>query len=97
MFNYITKTFFFHLFVAICYLGITSYWFVTRGSIDPIKTGLQQDLLMLIHLVTATIFPIANKTILKRKHIINFTAVFSIIIIYMGLSNWIWDWLWNLR
>lgn len=94
--HYIFKTFFIHLTIIIFYLGITSYWFVTHGF-HPIKTGLQQDLLMLIHLITASIFPIANDNILKRNHIINFTVVLSIIILYFILSNWIWNWLWSLR
>ncbi len=94
---YIFKTFLFHLIVAIFYLGITSYWFVVRGTIDPIKTGLQQDLLMLIHLIAATLFPIANRNIIKRKHLINFAIFLLIIILYFGLSNCIWNWLWSLR
>lgn len=96
MLNYVIRVFIFHLLVATVYLGITSYWFVTKGF-NPIKTGLQQDLLMLIHLTVATIFPLPNKNILKKKHIINFSIVLLIIITYFLLSNWIWNWLWQLR
>ena len=97
MLNYITRAFIFHLSVAIFYLSITSYWFVTRGTIDPIKTGLQQNLLMLIHLIVATSFPVSIKKIVKRKHLTNFMIVLLIIVIYFLLSNEIWNWLWSLR
>ncbi len=95
MLKYISITFFFHLLVAIFYLGITSYWFVTQGF-NPIKTGLQQNFLMLVHLITASVFPIANRNTIKRKHIINFTVVLLIIVVYFALNNWIWNWLWSL-
>jgi len=94
--KYILRTFIFNLVIAFSYLGITSYWFISKGF-DPIKTGLQQDFLMLIHLMAATAFPISNKTVIKRKHFLSFITVLLIIIIYFGLSNWIWNWLWSLR
>lgn len=96
MIGYCIKRFVLHFVVAIFYLGVTSYWFVTKGF-NPIKSGLQQDLLMLIHLITASVFPIANKNAIKRKHLLNFMIVILIIITYLALSNWIWNWLWSLR
>ena len=69
MISYILKTFFFQLIIIIFYLGVTSYWFVTRGRIDPIATGLQQDLLMLFHLISIVLVAVKGSPDIKQKYL----------------------------
>ncbi len=97
MMLYILKTFLVHLAIIVFYLGITSYWFVTRGRIDPIQTGLQQGLLILFHLISTVMVTVKGNPNIKQKYIVNLLCVLSIIIIYFLLSDPIWKWLWSLR
>ncbi len=95
--KYILKTFSIHLIIILFYLGITSYWFVTRGPIDPIKTGLQQALLILFHLISTVLVVVKGNNDIKQKYVINLLCVLSIIMIYFMYNNSIWHWLWTLR
>lgn len=95
--KYILKTFFIHLIITVFYLGITSYWFVTRSAIDPIKTGLQQNILTLIHLISTVVVVVKGKPNIKQKYLINLLCVLSIITISFIFDTPLWKWLWSLR
>lgn len=95
--KYILKAFFIHFTIILFYLGITSYYFVIRKSIEPIATGLQQDLLMLFHLISSVIVAVKGKAMIKQKYLINLLCVLSLIIIYFIFNYPIWNWLWSLR
>ena len=100
---HIAKSFLLHLVIASIYLGFTCYEFVVTRKPNPIGVGLQQVLLMIIHLaITLVIFSIiltkaSRKKIPKLNLIINVLTVFTCCLIYIMFSNTVWRWLWQLK
>jgi hypothetical protein len=87
MMLYILKTFLVHLAIIVFYLGITSYWFVTRGRIDPIQTGLQQGLLILFHLICTVMVAVKGNPNIKQKYIVRNEEYCLLLLVY--IHSWV--------
>jgi hypothetical protein len=101
--KYIYKAFSIQLAIAMLYLSLTCYEFVVLRDPNPTGIGIQQWLLILSQFVfTSLLFLFmihraTNKTLAKKKSLINLLSILLIVALYLCLSNVIWKELWNLR
>lgn len=92
-----------HLIILASYMGVTSWLFVSYPVPDPIATGLQQWLCILVHIsITVLICLIKRRTAIDRKKAtttlwIHIGAMLSWVVVYLLLSDQIADYLWTLR
>ena len=91
------------LLIMIIYLAITDYLFVVSKYPNPIGIGIWQWILFTIHVILTLILTIylarknSEKKHLKKRAAVNVAVVSIFFLIYIALSNPIWDWLWRLR
>lgn len=92
-----------HLAIIVFYISITSYFFVVSKDPNPIGSGFQQVLLIILH-VGITFFTCAfiwanskDKKNARRVFIINICAVIFWVVVYITLSEKIDGYLWTLR
>lgn len=92
-----------HLIILASYMGVTSWLFVSYPVPDPIATGLQQWLCILVHIsITVLICLIKRRTAIDKKKatttlLLHVVAIVCWIIVYLFLSAPIADYLWKLR
>lgn len=92
-----------HFIIIASYMGVTSWLFVSYPVPDPVATGLQQWLCILVHVsVTVLICLIKRRTAINRKKAtttlwLHVVAIVCWIVVYLLLSDQLADYLWTLR
>lgn len=92
-----------HLIIVASYITVTSWLFVTHPVPDPIATGLQQWLCILLHIsITVLICLLKRRTAIDRKKAtttlwLHVVAIVCWIVVYLFLSTPIAAYLWKLR
>lgn len=92
-----------HLIILASYITITSWLFVTYPVPDPIATGLQQSLCLVVHFsLTVLICLVKRRSNVDRKKatttlLLHVGAMVCWVVVYLLLSNQLADYLWELR
>lgn len=101
--NKILFIFVLHLIIVACYVTITSWQFVKHPEPDPVATGLQQWLCVVVHFILTAIVCLVtrmkavNKKAATTTLLLNLGAVVFWVIVNLLLSDILWDYLWSLR
>ncbi len=92
-----------HLIILATYIGITGWMFIKYREPDPIGTGLQQLLCMIVHFILTAIICIvirmnaAEKKAATISLFLNLGAVVFSMIMYLLLSNILSNFFWSMR